>query len=82
MGTLIEDIKLQTDWIIKAFNSDGLILDYSINSFIQLDKFFEIHSKIGKAVPGGRLSQNLGNILFSIGGYIGEIIIKNVPRSE
>jgi hypothetical protein len=82
MGTLVEDIKLQTAWIIKAFESDGFVLDYSIKSFVNLDKFFEIHSKNGKAVPGGRLSRNLGNILFSIGGYIGETIIKNVPGAE
>ena len=79
MATLLQDIKTQSDWIIKAFAADKLKLDYSIQSFIEIDKFFNQHSKEGKAVKGGRLTQNLGPILFSIGSYIGQTIITNVP---
>ena len=79
MATLLQDIKTQSDWIINAFAADKLKLDYSIQSFIEIDKFFNQHSKNGKAVKGGRLSQNLGPILFSIGSYVGQTIIKNVP---
>jgi hypothetical protein len=76
MATLIEDIKTQSDWIIKAFKADGYNLDYTIKSFIEIDRFFQKHSKNGRPVPGGRLSQNLGPIIFSIGSYIGETFIK------
>ena len=79
MATLLQDIKTQSDWIIKAFAADKLKLDYSIQSFIEIDKFFNQHSKEGKAVKGGRLTQNLGPILFSIGSYVGQTIITNVP---
>lgn len=82
MATLKEDIKTQSDWIIKAFQADGLSLDYSINSFIEIDKFFETHSKNGKPIPGGRLSQNIGPIIFSIGSYIGETFIKKDSGAE
>ena len=82
MATLKEDIKKQSDWIIKAFQADGLKLDYSIKSFIEIDKFFEKHSKNGKPVSGGRLTQNLGPIIFSIGSYIGETFIKNAKGAE
>jgi hypothetical protein len=78
MATLIQDIKKQSDWIIKAFKVDGYHLDYSIKSFVEIDKFFEKHSKNGKPVSGGRLSQDLGPIIFSIGSYIGETFIINV----
>jgi hypothetical protein len=81
MATLLEDIKTQSDWIVKAFAADNLKLDYTIHSFIQIDKFFQKHSKNGKPVKGGRLSNNFGAIIFSIGSYIGETIIRNVPGS-
>jgi hypothetical protein len=79
MNSLQNDIKAQADWIIKAFREDGFKLDYSIGSLKLLDKFFDTHSHNGEAIPGGRLSQNLGYIVFSIGSYLGETIIKNLP---
>jgi hypothetical protein len=79
MASLVEDIKMQSDWIIKAFSSDGIKLDYSIRSFKEIDRFFLIHSKNGKAVKRGRLSKNTGPILFSIGAYVGETLINTVP---
>jgi len=82
MATLKQDIKTQSSWIVKAFKADKLTLDYTINSFKNLDKFFEKHSKDGKAKRGGRLSTNLGPILFSIGAYIGETLIKTFPGSK
>lgn len=81
MATLLQDIKTQSDWIIKAFAADKLKLDYTIHSFIEIDKFFNKHSKDGKAVKGGRLTQNLGAIIFSLGSYVGQSIIKNVPKA-
>ena len=81
MATLLQDIKTQSDWITKAFAADNLKLDYTIHSFIEIDKFFNKHSKDGKALKGGRLSQNLGAIIFSLGSYVGQTIIKNIPGS-
>ena len=81
MATLIEDIKVQSNWIIKAFKADGLTLDHSINSFIELDKFFQLHAENGQAIKGRRLSKNLGSIIFSIASYIGETLTKTVPGS-
>lgn len=81
MGTLKEDIKSQSDWIVEAFAADKLKLDYTIGSFIQLDIFMNKHVVNGKAKPGGRLANRLGSILFSISSYIGETIIKAVPGS-
>jgi hypothetical protein len=81
MGTLKQDIKEQSNWIVKAFAADGLKLDYSIKSFIEIDKFINKHVYNGAAKKGGRLSKNLGAVLFSIAAYIGETIIKKVPGS-
>jgi len=82
MGTLKEDIKTSAEWIIENFHRDGLILDYSLESFKVIDSFFDRNAKDGLPVPGGRLSKNMGTVMFSIGSYIGETIIKIVPGSE
>src|SRR3954471_22839770 len=79
MATLLQDIKAQSEWIVKAFSVDNLKLDYSVRSLIEVDKFFNKHTKNGKAIKGGRLSKNLGPVIFSIGSYVGETIIRNVP---
>jgi hypothetical protein len=81
MGTLKEDINKQASWIVKAFEADKLFLDYSIKSFIEIDKFFIVNSDEGKAKRGARLESNLGIILFSLAAYIGNTIILNVPGS-
>lgn len=56
-----------------------LELDFTIRSFIQIDKFFNRHVNEGVAVRGGRLENNPGGIVFSIGSYVGATIIKTVP---
>lgn len=82
MATLKEDILKYSDWIVKAFKEDGLNLDYSINSLMEIDKFVQMHTKDGQPIKGRRLSKNLGGIIFSLGAYIGETLIKNVPNSK
>lgn len=82
MGTLVQDIRTQSEWITKAFAEDKYKLDFTIHSFIEIDKFFNKHAKDGKAVKRGRLSKNLGLIIFSLGSYVGETIIKNIPESK
>jgi hypothetical protein len=79
MATLLEDIKSQSDWVVKAFASDNLKLDHSLESLKTVDNFMDLHAERGKAKPGGRLSTNLGPILFSIGSYLGETLIHNIP---
>ena len=82
MGTLKEDLKLQSEWIVKAFAADGMELDYSIHSLIEIDRFIQKYVKNGIPIKGGRLSKRTGLIIFSLTGYIGETIIKNVPSAK
>ncbi|WP_202704382.1 hypothetical protein [Flavobacterium sp. UGB4466] len=82
MATLKEDIIQQSDWVIKAFESDGYKLDYSIYSFIEIDRFFQKNLIDGKPKRGGRLSKNFGAIVFSISSYVAQTLIKNVPNSS
>jgi hypothetical protein len=82
MGTLKEDIKKQTVWIVNKLNSDGYNLDYSMHSLLDLDKFLQNNTRNGNPVKGGQLTKNVGLIVFSIGSYIGETFIKNIPGTE
>ena len=83
MATLREDIKTQSDWIVKAFGADGFKLDYTIDSIIEVDRFFTVNMKNGQPKKGGRLyGKGFGPKLFSIGSYVGETIIKNVKGAD
>jgi hypothetical protein len=82
MGTLLQDITSQANWLVKAFKADGLPLNYSLSSFKILDDFYDRHTLNGVAVPGGRLEHNSGPVLFSIGAYMGETFIKLFPGGQ
>ena len=74
---------MQSEWIVEAFEADNLKLDYTIGSIMEIDKFFFKNMVNGVPKRGGRLAQKgFGSVLFSIGSYVGETIIKNIPDSE
>lgn len=79
MSTLRQDISQQAAWLVQAFQADGRLLDFSLGSFQQLDEFFDEHSTPAEAKPGGRLATNLGAVLFAIGAYVGETIMRTIP---
>lgn len=70
-NTLEQDIPIAADWVVKALNSSGYKADYTLESMKEIDRFFDEQN-----VPGGILSNNTGKILFSLGSYIGQTIIK------
>ena len=83
MATLKEDIKAQSEWIVKAFADDGFKLDHTIDSIIEVDRFFAANMKNGQPKKTGRLyGKGFGPVLFSIGSYVGETIIKNIKGAE
>jgi hypothetical protein len=57
MATLKEDIKKQSDWIVKAFAADNFKLDYTIDSFIEIDRFFNKNMQNGQPKKEGRLAK-------------------------
>ncbi|HWB23912.1 MAG TPA: hypothetical protein VG738_00460 [Chitinophagaceae bacterium] len=79
MATIMEDINTFTDMITKGFKADKFILDYTLSSFKEVDRFYELNSRNGEVIDGGRFSKNLGQILFALGAYIGQTIIKLIP---
>ena len=68
--TLMEDIPKAEQWLVEAMASSGYTLDGTIGSFRELDRFFEEQQR-----PGGLLDGKVGNKLFAIGCYMGQVLI-------
>ena len=76
MATLLEDIKIADSWIIEAMESSGYSLNSTITSFKEIDRFFDDNTKKGKPKRKSVLAKFTGKIVFALGSYIGETIIK------
>ncbi len=74
MGTIKEDIDKSADWISRALTSSGYRADFTPQSLWEIGRFFDENSRHGKANFGGLLSQHLGQRIFAIGSYIGEVV--------
>ena len=70
-NTLAEDIKISAEWVKKNMNLSGYKVDYDLDSMKEVDRFFDEQTK-----EGGLLTGKCGNIIFSLGSFIGETIIK------
>ncbi len=68
--TLMEDIPKAERWLVEAMASSGYMLDGTIGSFRELDRFFDEQKR-----PGGLLDGRVGNKLFAIGCYVGQTLI-------
>lgn len=74
MADLVEDALRYTSWIAEALTSSGYRADFSIESLREIDRFFDENSQDGKAIPGGLLSEQLGQRVFALGCCTGEVI--------
>lgn len=78
MGAIKEDVIASAEWISQALQSSGYRADFSPQSLWEIDRFFDEHSQKGAAKSGGLFSQNLGQRLFGIGSYIGEVVRRSI----
>jgi len=76
MGLLVDDAGKAAEWVATALRESGYKADFSIESLREIDRFFDEHSEAGKAIPGGLLTEHLGQRLFAIGSYVGEVLIR------
>lgn len=74
---IVTDALSSAEWMSKALIISGYKADFSLNSLREIDRFFEEQTTDGKAKAGGLLSEKLGQRLFGIGAYIGEVIRRN-----
>lgn len=69
--TLLQDIYSSSEWVANALNVSGYKADYSLESMKEIDRFFDEQN-----TSTGILSKNRGQILFALGSYIGQTVIK------
>lgn len=69
--TLGEDIHTACEWVVTALNSSGYKADYTIESMKEIDRFLDEQSG-----ENGIISRGRGKILFSLGCYVGETVIR------
>ncbi len=74
MGMIVEDVMTASTWIAQALSSSGYHADFNPGSLWEIDRFFDEHSRDGRPVAGGLLSEALGSRLFALGAYVGEVI--------
>ena len=74
MATIKEDVAISADWVAHALSSSGYRADFSPQSLWEIDRFFDEHSQNGAARPGGLLAQDLGQRIFAVGSYMGEVV--------
>lgn len=82
MPQLKEDITACSEWIVQCFGSIQLPLDYSLDSIVHIDGFLERNVVDSQPAPGSVLAANFGQILFGLGAYLGETIIRHAPGAE
>ncbi len=70
-STLCEDIKANCEWVVTALNSSGYKADYTLESMKEIDRFIDEQSG-----ENGIISRNRGVIIFSLGCYVGETVIR------
>ncbi|MFX1257144.1 MAG: hypothetical protein ACFFAN_04765 [Promethearchaeota archaeon] len=78
MGKILEDVKKSSIWIAKALKSSNYRTDFSPESLLEIERFFNNNTQNGKPILGGLLSKDLGNRIFAIGCYVGEVICKSL----
>jgi len=71
---IVQDVQEAAAWIATALAASGYRADFTMESLLDVDRFFNEHSQAGKAIPGGLLSEDLGSRIFAMGSYIGETI--------
>lgn len=69
--TLAEDIPIHAEWAKNNLNKTGYQVDYDLESMKEVERFFNEQAK-----EGGALSGRSGAILFGLGCFIGETIIR------
>jgi len=78
MSRITDDISTGAEWISQALQSSGYRADFSPESLWEIDFFFDDHSRNGRARSNGLLSKDLGKRLFALGGYVGEVLRRNI----
>ena len=74
MGTIYDDIATAADAIAAELTGHGYGLDFTPDSLAEIDRFLDENSTPETAETGSLLSDRLGQWLFALGAYSGEVV--------
>lgn len=77
MGIADEAVRM-AELVATALTSDGYEADFTPASLWEIDRFFDEQTRKGGPRRRGLLAKDTGLRLFSIGGYVGEVIRRDV----
>jgi hypothetical protein len=82
VGTIYEDIDTAATSIATELTDHGYGLDFSLDSLAEVDRFFDENSALDpddpEAVSDSLLASRLGQWLFALGAYSGEVLRRAV----
>ncbi len=78
MGTIYDDIATAADAIAAELTGHGYGLDFTLDSLAEIDRFLDENSTPETAETGSLLSDRLGQWLFALGAYSGEVVRRAV----
>ena len=78
MPSIEVDAATSAEWIAHALNSSGYAADFSADSLVEVDRFFDEHAKNGSPKKGGLLAADRGRRLFAAGAYVGEVLRRSL----
>lgn len=71
---IVADAHSAAAWVADALTQSGYKADFTVESFAELDRFFDEQAQKGIPKSDGLLGQQLGARLFAIGAYVGETL--------
>lgn len=71
---IVNDAQGAAEWMAKALSSSGYRADFSLGSLREIDRFFDDQAPSGHVRSGGLLSEQLGQRIFGLGVYTGEVL--------
>jgi len=74
MASILEDVQTSAAAVSQALLVFGYAANFSADSLIEIDRFFDENSRDGEPTAEGLLAEELGKRLFAIGSYVGEVL--------
>ena len=78
MGTIYEDIDTAAAMIATELTAHGYALDFTLDSLDEVDRFFEENSALDPSGTDSLLAARLGQWMFALGAYAGEVLRRTV----
>lgn len=71
---IVSDALGAATWIAEALSLSGYKADFSLESLREIDRFFDDQAPEGRPRKGGLLAEEVGQRIFALGAYVGEVI--------